>query len=195
MKWGGVIVREVGYADDITPISPNLEHLNKALRAIFSAGCFNAFKYNLGKCKIIGFSAKDSFDPGIDVSDIKRVESGILLGAVVKWGGLDKSEHVKRRAGMVKSAIRNIKGWRTRGLPFSIAYRQLVIAKVVPRFAYAFSLLPFSEWDADLSFIQSTLAEAFKRACGWPTPKGIKLMPGVLREKPQGVGFFSTYFR
>ena len=54
-----------------------------------------------------------------------------------------------------------------------------MIAKVVPRFAYAFSLLPFSEWDADLSLIQSILGEAFKRAYGWPTPKGIKLMPGI----------------
>ena len=135
---GGVIVREVAYADDITPINPNIEHLIKALKAIFSAGGTNAFKYNLDKCKIIGLSAKDNFDAGIDVSDIKRVESGILLGAVVKWDGLDKSEHVKRRAGMVKSAIGNIKGWRTRGLPFSIAYRQIGDCESCPALCLCF---------------------------------------------------------
>ena len=150
------------------------------MRAIFRAGGYNAFRYNLGKCKVIGLSTtKDRYDTGLVNNDIESVKTGILLGAVVKRSGLDKREHVKRRSEMVKSAITNIKRWRTRGLPFSIAYRQLVEAKVVPRFVYAFSLLPSSEWDDDLCLIQTTLSEAFKHACGWPTPKGIKLMPGI----------------
>ena len=84
---GGVIVREVGYADDITLINPNLDQTNSALRATFRAGGFNAFKYNLGKCKVIGLCTEDGYDPGLYVHDIDRVKAGILLGAVVKWCG------------------------------------------------------------------------------------------------------------
>ena len=91
------------------------------MRATFSAGGFNAFKYNLGKCKVIGLSNEDSYDSGLEANDIERVKTGILLGAAVKCSGLDKIEHVKRRAKIVKSAIMNIKGRRTRGLPFSVA--------------------------------------------------------------------------
>ena len=95
---------------------------------IFKAGGFNAFKYNLRKCKVIGLMEEEKYGSGMDVNIIKRAKTCFLLGAVMKWSRLDIGEHVKKRAGIVKSAIMNIKGWRTRGLPFSIAYRQLVIA-------------------------------------------------------------------
>ena len=39
--------------------------------------------------------------------------------------------------------------------------------------------MPLSEWDADLSLIQSTLGGAFERAFGRTIPEGMKLRPGI----------------
>ena len=55
-------------------------------------------------------------------------------------------EHVTRRAKMVDTAIKLIKSWRSKGLSFRVAIKHLFLAKVVPRFTYAFGLLCVKEW-------------------------------------------------
>ena len=51
---GSEWVREVVYADDISPVNPTSEETNIALKAVFEGGVFDAFKFKARKCKIIG---------------------------------------------------------------------------------------------------------------------------------------------
>ena len=103
---------------------------------------------------------------------IKRVQTGIMLGAVI-YKGIDMLAHVSRRAEMVETAIRQLKSWRTKGLPYNIVSKHLFKARVVPRFSYAFSLFPSSKWGTAHKLIQKTLS-ALRNACGWPTPKAVR---------------------
>ena len=64
------------------------------------------------------------------------------MGAVVDGKGILTTQHVRRRAKMVGTAIKQIKSLRTKGLPFKVAFQNLFLAKIVPRFTYAFSLIP-----------------------------------------------------
>ena len=138
---GEEMVRAVMYADDISPINPSPEETNAALHAISKAGTFNAYKFKPSKCKIIG--------PGRDLGTkyilggkvIDRAKIGLLLGVVIDGTGINAIGHVSRRAKMVDTSIKLIRSWRTKGLSFLIAYKHLFLAKVIPRFTYAFSLL------------------------------------------------------
>ena len=105
--------------------------------------------------------------------EIKRVKTGILLGALINNTSIDMLAHVVRRAEMVESAIRQLKAWRTKGLPFDIVFRHLFKARVVPRFSYAFALFPYVKWGSTHKKIQKTLCKALRNVCGWPTPKAV----------------------
>ena len=74
---------------------------------------------------------------------------------------------------MLESAIRQLKARRTKGLPFNIVFKQLFIARVLPRFSYVFALFPYSKWGTVHEKIQKTFAKALRNACGWPTPKKV----------------------
>ena len=79
---GSEWVREVVYADDISPVNPTSGDTNLALRAVYEGGVFDALKFKAKKCKIIG---ADDLDPTIFYvgnDEINRVKTGILLGAV-----------------------------------------------------------------------------------------------------------------
>ena len=170
---GSEWVREVVYADDITPINPTSAETNLALRAVFEGGVFDAFKFKAKKCKIIGAGDSDSTIFYVGNEEIKRVKTGILLGAVINSTGIDTLAHVIRRAEMVENAVRQLKAWRTKGLPFDIVFKQLFLARVVPRFSYAFALFPYSKWGTTHEKIQKTLCKALRNVCGWPTPKSV----------------------
>ena len=178
---GGEVVKEVAYADDITPICRNPKEAGLALKAIQEAGIFDAFKFKPGKCKVIGMDQYDLDETQFKLSgvDIEKRELGVLLGAVIKNQGIDPMEHIKRRSKMVRKGLRQVKSWRTKGLPFRIAFNRLIKAKLLPRFSYAFALLPLTGWSKAQTEIQKTLGEALKQACGWSFPKKTKLFAGV----------------
>ena len=170
---GSEWVREVVNADDISLVNPTTGETNLALRAVFEGGVFDAFKFKATKCKIIG---ADDLDPTIFYvgnDEIERVDTGILLGAVINKQGIDMMAHVNRRADMVKHAIRQLKAWRTKGLSFDIVFKQLFMARIVPRFTFAFALLPYSKWKTTHKKIQKTLSKALRNACGWPNTNSV----------------------
>ena len=112
----------------------------------------------------------------------KRIESakcGLLLGAIIDGKGISTIEHVKRRAEMVSTPIKLIKSWRTKGLSFRVAYRHLFLAKVIPRFTYAFSLLKSEDWYLVHDLIRKTLGKALCCTFGWSVPKRLKVRPGI----------------
>ena len=104
---------------------------------------------------------------------------GLLLGMVIDGKSIHAEEHVSRRAKMVKTAISQMKSWRTRGLPFLIVYRNLFKAKLLPRFAYGFALLHFDKWGKAHDQIQKTLEKALGAAFGWRIPKRTKFERGI----------------
>ena len=93
--------------------------------------------------------------------------------------GVNPYEHVKRRAKMLKKSLKQIKAWRTKGLPFEVAFSKLVSAKLLPRFSYGFGLIPVTRWSKAHIEIQKTLDAALKQAVGWSFPKGTILLAGV----------------
>ena len=80
---------------------------------------------------------------------------------------------------MIKKGLKQIKTWRTKGLPFAVAFSKLVRAKLLPRFSYGFGLLPVTLWNKAHIEIQKTLDAVLKQAFGWSLPKGTKLLAGV----------------
>ena len=84
--------------------------------------------------QICGADLEGKTDFTLGSRSIEKYSSGLLLGAVIGGRGILSMEHIKRRAGMVDTPIKLIKSWRTRGLPFRIAYKNLFAAKVIPRF-------------------------------------------------------------
>ena len=176
---GGVRIRDVVYADDITLVNSTPRETNLALNAVFEAGGFDAFKFKADKCKIIGVEADDPTIFRMGDEEIKRTPNGILLGAVINSRGLDVLAHVQRRAKMVENGIGRMKSWRTKGLPYEVAFKQLFRAKILPRFSYVFALLPCTKWGTAHSLIQKTLGKALENACGWHIPKAIYLPPAT----------------
>ena len=178
---GGEVVTEVGYADDITPVCRSPKEADFALKAIQESGTFNAFKFKPTKCKIIGMEQYDvdSFQLALSGVDIERSEVGILLGAVIMSSGISPYEYVKRRAKMIKKGLKQIKTWRTKGLPFEVAFSKLVRAKLLPRFCYGFGLLPVTRWSKAHIKIQKTLDAALKQTFDCSNSKGTKLLAGV----------------
>ena len=53
------------------------------------------------------------------------------------------------------------------------------MAKVLPRFSFAFALLPYSKWGISHERIQKTIGRALNNVCGWRTPKILSLPPGI----------------
>ena len=141
---GGEEVKEVVYADDITPVCKNPREAQLALKAIQDSGTFDAFRFKPGKCRVIGMDQyhADTSKFGLSGVEIEKTHVGILLGAVIMRNGINQLEHVKERAEMVRKGLRQVKIWRTKGLPFGIAFNRLFKAKLLTRFSYAFSLLP-----------------------------------------------------
>ena len=176
---GNEIVRAVVYADDISPVNDNSSATNAALQAIFEAGSFNSYKFKPSKCKIIGSDINMGTKYMLGKKSIERAKCGLLLVAIIDGKGINVSEHVKRRAEMVRTASRLIKSWRTKGLPFQVAYKHLFLAKVVPRFTYAFALVKFKEWDSVHDLIRETLERALCCTFGWSVPKRFKVRPGI----------------
>ena len=170
---GSEWVREIVYADDISTVNPTTEETNLALRAVFEGGIFDAFKFKARKCKIIGAEDSDPTIFYVGKDEIKRVKTGILLGAVINNVGIDMLAHVNMRAEMVENAIRQLKAWRTKGLSYEIVFKQLLMSRVILRFSYAFALFPYLKWGKAHKKIQKTLCKALRNACGWPTPKGV----------------------
>ena len=101
------------YADDISLVNGTSRDTKSSLKAVFDAGAFDAFKFKPKKCKIIGADKCDHTTFYTGDEEIKRVNSGILLGAVIDKRGIDILSHVRRRADMVRNAIRQLKSWRT----------------------------------------------------------------------------------
>ena len=101
------------------------------------------------------------------------------MGAAICGRGIDSVQHVKSRASMVVTAIRMIKLWRTKGLPFIVAFKNLFKPKVMPRFTFAFALLDFKNWGLVHNIIENTLDKALCCTFGWSVPKRIKVLPGV----------------
>ena len=89
------------------------------------------------------------------------------------------NEHIRRRARMVDTAIRQIKSWRTKGLPFKTTFRYLFMSKLVPRFCYAFSLLQMKEGGRTNDLIRKTLVKALCSTFGWNVPKKFRVHPGI----------------
>ena len=176
---GEEMVRAVMYADDISPINPSPEETNAALHAISKAGTFNAYKFKPSKCKIIGPEWDFATEYILGGKVIERAKCGLLLGVVVDGTGVHAVEHVSRRAKKVATSIKLIRSWRTKGLSFSVAYKHLFFAKVVPRFTYAFSLLPLTKWSSVHDLIRKTLERALCCTFGCSVPKGIRVQPGV----------------
>ena len=56
-------------------------------KSFFDAGAFDAFKFKPKKCKIIGADECDHTTFYMGDEEIKRVDTGILLGAVINKGG------------------------------------------------------------------------------------------------------------
>ena len=80
---------------------------------------------------------------------------------------------------MVRTASKVIKSWRTKGLSFQVAYKHLLLAKVVPRFTYAFALVISKERDLVHDLIRKTLERALCCTFGWSVPKRFKVRPGI----------------
>ena len=175
---GSEWVREVVYADDISLVKGTSRETNLALKAVFEGGAFDAFKFKPERCKIIG---AEECDPAIFLmgdEEIKRVPSGILLGAVINKSGIDILAHVQRRAEMVKNANCQHKSWRTKGLSYDVVCNHLSMANGLPRFSYAFALFPYANRSIAHSLIQKTLSKGLESACGWQTPKNNSSSPG-----------------
>ena len=98
---------------------------------------------------------------------------------MINGKGIHAVEHVKRRAEMVHTAIKLIKFWRTKGLPYRVAYKHLFLAKVIPRFTHAFSLLRTENWVLVHDLIRKTLEKALCCTFCWSIPKRFKLRPGI----------------
>ena len=82
-----------------------------ALDAVHKAGMVDAFKIKVRKCKVIGVEASESTVFRLGGKIVKRVSMRILLGAVVKGDGIFVLQHIKRRANMVKGAIKPLRRW------------------------------------------------------------------------------------
>ena len=80
---------------------------------------------------------------------------------------------------MIATAIKQIKAWNDTGLPFKVAFRNLFLSKLVPRFTYAFSLISLEECDRNLELIETTLGRALCSTFGWSVPKRFKIQPGI----------------
>ena len=176
---GNEIIRAVTYADDISPVNNNAIMTNKVLEGISEAGTFNAYKFKPSKCKNIGSSSDKETVYRLCGKRIERAKCGILLGVVIEGRGILAIEHIKRRAEMVRSAIKLIKSWRTKGLPFRIAFKHLFVAKLVPRFTYAFALLQLEVWGKAHELIRKTLEKALCSTFGWSVPKKFTVQPGI----------------
>ena len=176
---GNEMVRDVVYADDITVVNPVSSEINLALEAIYTAGKVDAFKVKATKCKIGGTEEIDATTFRMGDEEIERAATGLLLGAVIKAGGISILEHVMRRAEMVKNGVKQLKIWRNNGVPYSIVFGKLFRAKILPRFSYAFSLLRSDQFEKALPLIEKILDRAMSNCFGWSTPKGVKINPGI----------------
>ena len=157
---GGLVVRNVVYADDDSPVNPSPILTNLALHAIASKGLYNCFKFEPSKCLVIGTDPNDLSLYRISESVTERSDRGILLGAVIDEGGIHGLEHVKRRKDMIKTSISQLKSWRSIGLPAKVVLRRLFMGKILPRFSYAFALLNLPDWGTT----QDLIREDFDRA-------------------------------
>ena len=119
--------------------------LTLLLQAISVAGTFNSYKLKPSKCRIVGSDIVPGTKYTLGKTNIELKNCGLLLGAVIDGRGIHVIDHVKRRAKMVDTAIKSIKSWRTMGLSFRFAYKHLFLAKVIPRFTYAFGLIGSKE--------------------------------------------------
>ena len=175
---GSEVVRAIIYADDISPVTFSSTETNDVLQAISTAGSFNSYKFKPSKCKVLG-SKNDKKEYTLGGKSIESAESGLLLGAVVDGNGLLTSLHVRRRPKMVETAIKQIKCWRTKGLPFKVAFRNLFLAKIVPRFTYAFSLISLEDGGKNLELMKTTLGRALCSTFGWSVPKRFNTQPAI----------------
>ena len=80
---------------------------------------------------------------------------------------------------MVDTLIKLLNSGRTKGLSFLVAHKNLFLAKVVPRFTYAFSLLRLTKWGSVHDLIRKTLERALCCTFGWSVPKRLRVQPGV----------------
>ena len=80
---------------------------------------------------------------------------------------------------MVSTAIKLIKSWRMRGLPFKVAFRNLFLSKIVPRFTYAFSLISMEDGVKNSELIKITLGRALCSTFGWSVPNRFKIQPDI----------------
>ena len=171
-------VRAIIYADDISPVTASSNETNAVLQAISKAGTFNAYKFKPSKCKVLG-SKDEKSEFTLGGRSIERADFGLMLGTVVNGKGISTTQHVLRRAKMVSNAIKLIKSWRTRGLPFKVAFRNLFLAKILPRFTYAFSLIPSVDCGRNLDSMKGTLGRALCSTFGWRVPKRFKIQPSI----------------
>ena len=79
----------------------------------------------------------------------------------------------------MKKAVTQIKSWRSLGLSATITFSKLFLAKILPCFSYAFSLLHIPEWGPTHDLIRRVFAKALSYTCGWILPTGVKTHPGV----------------
>ena len=172
---GMELVRAVVYADDISPVTGCSTELNVVLNAISKAGSYNSYKFKPSKCKVVESGLDDGTEYTLGGRSIKRARYGLLLGAVIDGVGISKLEHVTRRAKMVDTSIKLVKSWRTKGLPFKVAFQHFFIAKIVPRFTYAFLLIKLKEWGLTLDLIQAILDKALCSTFGWSVPSRFKI--------------------
>ena len=179
IKVGSEVVHAVVYADDISPITNGSTATNLVLDAISKSGTSNSFKFKPSKCKVLGSNADHETKYILGEKFIERTKDGLLLGAVVDGRGISTNEHIRRRARMVDTAIRQIKSWRTKGLPFKTTFRYLFMSKLVPRFCYAFSLLQMKEGGKTHDLIRKTLVKALCSTFGWNVPKKFRVHPGI----------------
>ena len=152
-------MRAIIYADDVSPVTASPPEMNAVLKSISIAGTFNSYKFKPSKCKVLGSGLHHQKEYTLGGRSIEWADFGLLLGVVVDGRSIFAREHIKRRAKMVGTAITQIKSWRTKGLPFKIAFQHLFLAKVVPRFTYGFSLIPSEEGRVNLELIQRTLGK------------------------------------
>ena len=80
---------------------------------------------------------------------------------------------------MVATAIKVIKSWRMKGLPFRVAFQNLFLSKMVPRFTYAFSLIPSRDYGKNSGYIRNTIGKALCSTFGWSVPKRFKIQPSI----------------
>ena len=176
---GSEVVRAIVYADDISPVTQCSAETNAVLNSISEAGSFNSYKFKPSKCKVLGADKDDKTEYTLCKKSIERANYGLLLGAVVDGEGISAIEHVTRRAKMVVTAIRLIKSWRTKGLPFKVAFQHLFLAKLVPRFTYSFSLIPVKDLGPTQELIRTTLEGALCSTFGWSVPKRFQMHPDI----------------